>query len=131
MFILWPLCLNANDLYTYYEYYAIWFFSPTGSENTRQKVSKSGYPDRITMPTRCLANGTVRRGLTRPPEYLGVVTSEGKVKTRSMGVVRTDYECGNISMLYGIAEKTVIPVLKEIYSAMWERIISYVFLRNI
>ena len=48
-----------------------------------------------------------------------------------MGLVRSDYEYGNIALLYGIAEKTVIPVLKEIYPTMWERIISYVMLRNI
>jgi transposase len=48
--------------------------------------------------------------------------------TRSMGMVRSDYEYGNIALLYGIAEKTVIPVLKDIYPTMWDRIISYVML---
>ena len=38
---------------------------------------------------------------------------------------------GNIALLYGIAEKTILPVLKEIYPYMYERIISYVILRNI
>ncbi|SIM84669.1 transposase [Cuniculiplasma divulgatum] len=64
-------------------------------------------------------------------QYLGVVTHEGIVKPRSMGLPRSDHEYGNISLLYGIAEKTIIPVLKEIYPTMWERIISYVILRNI
>ncbi|OWP56674.1 MAG: IS1634 family transposase [Thermoplasmatales archaeon B_DKE] len=64
-------------------------------------------------------------------QYLGVVTREGIVKPRSMGLVRSDYEYGNIALLYGIAERTVIPVLKEIYPTMWERIISYVILRNL
>ena len=64
-------------------------------------------------------------------QYLGVVTREGIVKPRSMGLVRSDYEYGNIALLHGIAEKTVIPVLREIYPTMWERIISYVILRNI
>ena len=64
-------------------------------------------------------------------QYLGVVTHDGIVKPRSMGLVRSDYEYGNIALLYGIAERTVIPVLKEIYPTMWERIISYVILRNI
>ncbi len=64
-------------------------------------------------------------------QYLGVVTHDGIVKTRSMGMVRSDYEYGNIALLYGIAEKTVIPVLKDIYPTMWDRIISYVILRNI
>ena len=64
-------------------------------------------------------------------QYLGVVTREGIVKPRSMGLVRSDYEYGNIALLHGLAEKTIIPVLKEIYPTMWERIISYVILRNI
>ena len=64
-------------------------------------------------------------------KYLGVVTYDGIVKTRSMGMVRLDHEYGNIALLHGIAEKTMIPVLKEIYPTMWERIISYVMLRNI
>lgn len=64
-------------------------------------------------------------------EYLGVVTRDGIVKPRSMGLVRSDYEYGNISLLYGIAESTIIPVLREIYPTMWERIVSYVILRNI
>ena len=64
-------------------------------------------------------------------EYLGVVTREGIVKPRSIGMVRTDYEYGNIALLHGIADRTIIPVLKEIYPTMWERIISYVILRNI
>ena len=64
-------------------------------------------------------------------QYLGVVTRDGIVKPRSVGLVRSDYEYGNIALLHGIAGKTVIPVLKEIYPTMWERIISYVILRNI
>ena len=57
-------------------------------------------------------------------KYLGVVTHDGIVKTGSMGMVRSDHEYGNIALLHGIAEKTMIPVLKEIYPTMWERIIS-------
>ena len=34
----------------------------------------------------------------------------GHIEARSTGNVRSDYEYGNISLLYGIAEKTVIPV---------------------
>ena len=64
-------------------------------------------------------------------QYLGVVTPEGIVKPRSMGLVRSDHEYGNVSLLYGIAEKTIIPVLKGVYPTMWERIIAYVILRNI
>lgn len=36
-------------------------------------------------------------------QYLGVVTSEGIVKPRSVGLVRSDYEYGNIALLHGIA----------------------------
>ena len=57
-------------------------------------------------------------------QYLGVVTSDGILKPRSMGMVRSDYEYGNVVLLHGIAAKTVIPVLKEIYPTMWHRIIS-------
>ena len=64
-------------------------------------------------------------------KYLGVVTNDGIVKTRSMGLVRSDYEYGNIALLYGIASKTIIPILREIYPTMWERIVSYAILRNI
>jgi hypothetical protein len=51
-------------------------------------------------------------------QYLGVVTHDGIVKPRFMGLVRSDYEYGNIALLYGIAEKTLIPILKEIYTAI-------------
>ncbi len=64
-------------------------------------------------------------------QYLGVVTHDGIVKPRSMGLVRSDYEYGNISLLYGIASRTIIPVLKEIYPYFYERIVNYVILRNI
>ena len=64
-------------------------------------------------------------------DYLGVVTKEGIVKPRSMGTVRSDYEYGNVTLLYGIAEKTILPVLKEVYPYMYQRIINYVILRDI
>ena len=72
-----------------------------------------------------------KRTKTLPPEYLGVVTPGGIVRRDQITGIRSDYEYGNISLLYGIAEKTVIPVLKEMYPTLWERIISYVILRNI
>jgi len=64
-------------------------------------------------------------------KYLGVVTKDGIVKPRSMGFVRSDYEYGNIALLYGIAEKTILPVLKEVFPYLYERIINYVILREI
>ena len=64
-------------------------------------------------------------------EYLDVVTGDGIVKLRAMGTIRSDYEYGNIVLLYGIAEKTILPVLKEVYPYICQRIINYVILRNI
>ena len=64
-------------------------------------------------------------------KYLGVVTKDGIVKPRSMGFMRSDYEYGNIALLYGIAEKTILPVLKEVFPYLYERIINYVILREI
>ncbi len=72
-----------------------------------------------------------KRTKTLPPEYMGVVTHDGIIRKDQVTGIRSDYEYGNIALLYNIAEKTVIPVLKEIYPTMWERIISYVMLRNI
>jgi transposase len=72
-----------------------------------------------------------KRTRTLPPEYIGVVTHSGIIRKDQVTSIRSDYEYGNIALLYGIAEKTVIPVLKEIYPTMWERIISYVILRNV
>ena len=46
-------------------------------------------------------------------------------------MVRSDDEYGNIALLYGIAENTILPVLKDIYPYMYQRIINYVILRNI
>ena len=63
--------------------------------------------------------------------YMGVITKDGIVKRSSVAGIRSDYEYGNIALLHGIAEKTILPVLKEIYPTMYERIISYVILRNI
>ena len=72
-----------------------------------------------------------KRTKTLPPEYLGVVTPNGIVKKNEITGIRGDYEYGNIALLHGIAEKTIIPVLKDIYPTMWERIITYAILRNI
>ncbi|MGC8515240.1 MAG: IS1634 family transposase, partial [Thermoplasmata archaeon] len=64
-------------------------------------------------------------------EYLGVVTQQGIIKPRSMGNVRSDYEYGNIALLYGVAERTILPVLKDVFPYMYGRIINYVILREI
>jgi len=64
-------------------------------------------------------------------KYLGVVTRNGIVKKSDITGIRGDYEYGNIALLYGIAEKTMLPVLRKTFPYMYERIISYVILRNI
>jgi transposase len=68
---------------------------------------------------------------TLPPEYLGVVTRNGIIRKDQATGIRGDYEYGNISLLYGIAEKTILPVLKEVFPYLYERIINYVILREI
>ena len=72
-----------------------------------------------------------KRTKTLPPEYIGVVTHNGIIRKDQVTGIRSDYEYGNISLLYGIAEKTILPVLKEIYPYLYGRIINYVILRNI
>ena len=51
-------------------------------------------------------------------QYLGVATHDGIVTPRSMGLVRSDYEYGNIALLIGMAEETILPVLKKINRTM-------------
>ncbi|MHB1812914.1 MAG: transposase [Thermoplasmataceae archaeon] len=81
--------------------------------------------------SRSVYDKKTKKTKTLPGKYLGVVTHQGIVKKGEMMGIRSDYEYGNIALLYGIAEKTILPVLKEIYPYMYERIISYVILRNI
>ena len=52
-----------------------------------------------------------KRTKTLPPVYLGVVTRNGIVRKDQVMGIRSDYEYGNIALLYGIAEKTILPVL--------------------
>ena len=68
---------------------------------------------------------------TLPPEYIGVVTRNGIVRKGDVTGIRSDYEYGNIALLYGIAEKTILPVLKEVFPYLYGRIINYVILREI
>ncbi|AGO60045.1 transposase IS4 family [Ferroplasma acidiphilum] len=64
-------------------------------------------------------------------KYLGVVTPAGIIKKSDVSGIRGDYEYGNIALLYGIAGKTVLPVLKQVFPYMYDRIIIYVILRDI
>ena len=68
---------------------------------------------------------------TLPPEYMGVVTRNGIVRKEDVAGIRSDYEYGDIALLYGIAEKTILPVLKEVFPYLYGRIINYVILREI
>jgi transposase len=68
---------------------------------------------------------------TLPPEYIGVVTRNGIVRKGDVTGIRSDYEYGNIALLYGIAEKTILPVLKEVFPYLYGMIINYVILREI
>ena len=64
-------------------------------------------------------------------EYLGVVTHDGIVRKKSITGIRGDYEYGNASLIYGIAEKTILPALREIFPQMYGRILAYSILRLI
>jgi len=72
-----------------------------------------------------------KRTRTLPPEYIGVVTHSGIIRKDQITGIRGDYEYGNIALLYGIAEKTILPVLKEMFPYLYGRIVNYVILRNI
>ncbi len=80
---------------------------------------------------RCVYDKINRKPKSLPPEYLGVVTKNGIVKKDDISKISGDYEYGNIALLYGIAENTVIPVLKKYFPYMYSKIIIYVILRNI
>ncbi len=60
-----------------------------------------------------------------------VVTRNGIVKKEDVTGIRSGYEYGNIALLYGIAEKTILPVLKEVFPYLYGRIINYVILMEI
>ena len=47
-------------------------------------------------------------------KYLGVVARDGIVKRSSITGISGDYEYGNIALIYGIAEKTVLPILRDV-----------------
>ena len=62
-------------------------------------------------------------------EYIGVVTRDGIVKKSLVTGLRGDYEYGNVALLYGIAEKTVLPILRDVFPYLHQRIITYAILR--
>ena len=65
-------------------------------------------------------------------KYLGVVTQNGIVKrSAASSSIYGDFEYGNIALLYGIAEKTITPILKRVFPYMYERILIYALIRLI
>jgi len=65
-------------------------------------------------------------------QYLGVVTPNGITKPRKQGVLKGDYEYGNISLLWQVAEESgLLSTLKEHYPYKWKEILSFAFLRLI
>ncbi len=64
-------------------------------------------------------------------EYIGVVTRDGIVKKSLVTGLRGDYEYGNVALLYGIAEKTFLPILRDAFPYLHQRIITYAILRLI
>jgi transposase len=53
------------------------------------------------------------------------------VKRNSISGTRGDYEYGNVALLYAMAERTLLPVLKQVFPYTYEGIIVYVILREI
>jgi len=63
-------------------------------------------------------------------EYLGVVTPNGIIKPRKQGVIRGDYEYGNVALLWQLSQESgLIDLLKETFPYDWEQLISFVYLR--
>ena len=59
------------------------------------------------------------------------MTRGGIVKRNSISGTRGDYEYGNVALLYAMAERTLLPVLKQVFPYTYEGIIVYVILREI
>ncbi len=53
------------------------------------------------------------------------------MKRNSISGTRGDYEYGNVALLYAMAERTLLPVLKQVFPYTYEGIIVYVILREI
>ena len=64
-------------------------------------------------------------------EYLGVVTRGGIVKKQSLTEIRGDYDYGNVAFLYQVASEKIVPILRETFPYLYERMISYSLLRLI
>ncbi len=72
-----------------------------------------------------------KRAVKVTGEYLGVVTRGGIVKKQSLTEIRGDYDYGNVAFLYQVAREKVVPILREVFPYLYERIIAYSLLRII
>ena len=71
----------------------------------------------------------LRRAKKITGKYLGAVTRNGIVRKSSITGIMGDYEYGSIALVYGIAEKTILPVLREVFPYTCMRILAYSILR--
>jgi transposase len=63
-------------------------------------------------------------------EYLGVVTPNGIFKPRKQGLVRGDYQYGNVNLLFEVAQESgLIEILQKTFTNRWEQILMFSFLR--
>ncbi len=67
---------------------------------------------------------------TLPFEYLGVVTRNGILRNDQVMRIRPDYEYGNIALLYAAAEKTILPVLKEVKCFTYLHSLPFLLCKN-
>jgi len=63
-------------------------------------------------------------------EYLGVITPNGIIKPRKQGMIRGDYQYGNVSLLFELAQNSgLIDILEKIFPYQWEQILMFSFSR--
>jgi transposase len=72
-----------------------------------------------------------RRAVKVTGEYLGVVTRGGIVKKQSLTEIRGDYDYGNVAFLYQVASEKIVPILREAFPYLYERMVAYSLLRLI
>ena len=75
----------------------------------------------ITTPTdEIKVENKGKRTKTFPPNYNGVVARNSIVR-REEAKGLGDYEYGHIALRHGMAEKTILLVLKDIYPCLYEK----------
>lgn len=53
------------------------------------------------------------------PEGISVLLPLRIVKPRSFGTIRSDLEYSDVSVIYSMAKKTTLSILKEVYPILW------------